>query len=371
MTRLLILAAVGLLSGTLAVLAFLPSMGHAGEQQGTDLAATKIPIADDVQPPAIHAGAFRVEPTGPFRRASVKADFAREAAEPVVKAVAADSGRLAQRQTHSNTSMPAPPATIATSELPVHGCRMDAGDVVPSSVLAAESASPQAATSGQQPGVGRSVMTRSDGGCALKAPALLPQPATERAEPSAVRYSLALTITREAASSTDTKFPLPSEPGNPSSGNRVQAIPSKTIIPGPISPIATRSVDVATTTGGHGPYPQCRYVGCSGPLACRECVYCDEIQHYDYYPALHGNYYFIPYNASKVPFQQAFGARFGGDPRVPYANGVFQTVYAAYRAAHLTHASGVPTPRRPEEVPPPEPTSPLRDDESHREPNRG
>jgi hypothetical protein len=100
-------------------------------------------------------------------------------------------------------------------------------------------------------------------------------------------------------------------------------------------------------------------------------VYCNEIQHYDYYPAMHGNYYFRPYNAIKVPFQQVFGARFGGDPRAPYANGVFQKVYAEYWATHLVPASHAPVAKPSEEIPPPEPTNPFQDAEKHPVPKRG
>jgi hypothetical protein len=100
-------------------------------------------------------------------------------------------------------------------------------------------------------------------------------------------------------------------------------------------------------------------------------VFCEEIQHYDYYPAMHGSYYFLPYNAIKVPCQQAFGARFGDDPRIPYSNGVFQMVYAAYWARHPASASGLPATTRPEEIPPPEPTTPFGESEKHLVPKRG
>jgi len=127
----------------------------------------------------------------------------------------------------------------------------------------------------------------------------------------------------------------------------------------------------ATTPFGHGPYPECRYLGCSGPLAWRECIYCEEIQHYDYYPALHGNYYFAPYNAIKVPFQQAFVARYGGDPRAPYADGVFQKVYAAYRVAHPAPAKGAPATTSPEEVQRPKPADTPKEDETDAVSKRG
>jgi hypothetical protein len=315
MTRVLKLETIRAALGTIAVLVFLPSMGRASDQRETD-SAVQTPTVEDVWTPVLHAGAFQPEPTGPFRRAAVKAEFA--------KAVVPDE---------------------------------------------------------------------SDGRCALKAPGLFSQPAagiaTERAEPAAVRYSLTLTITREAdansagpsrpagignakskaAPSAYVQDPVPLEPGILSIGKLAPPIPSTVVVPGPAPPVAAGSV--AGAQPGRGSYPQCRYLGCSGPLACRECVYCGEIQHYNYYPAMHGYYYFAPYNAIKVPFQQAFGGRFGGDPRVPYANGVFRTVYAAYWATHPAPCGELPDTTRPEEVPPPEPTNPFQEAGIRFTPKRG
>jgi hypothetical protein len=308
MTRLLILVTVGVVLGTLAVLAFLPSLGHAGDQQGVDLADVTLVIRD-VDAPAMSEGAFQAELTGPFRRAAVKADLVRD-------------DRITQCQRDLHTSMPVPPATIATSELPFRARRAD---------------------------------VESDERCSLKASAVSPQPASgiaETTEPVAAPYSLALAITRD----TDPSSAAPSQPAV--TGDAKSEAASSTD-----AGVVTGPVNVAVAPGARGPYPQCRYLGCSGPLACRECVCCEEIQHYGYYPAMHGNYYFIPYNAIKVPFQQAFVARFGGDPRVPYANGVFQTVYAAYRAAHPAPASDLPATTRPEEVPPPETSKPSQEAE--------
>jgi len=65
------------------------------------------------------------------------------------------------------------------------------------------------------------------------------------------------------------------------------------------------------------------------------------IPHYAYYPALHGYYYFRPYNYMHVPRQQEFVTRFGGDARNPYANEIFKRVYAEYKAANP--GAGSPT----------------------------
>ncbi len=55
-------------------------------------------------------------------------------------------------------------------------------------------------------------------------------------------------------------------------------------------------------------------------------------QHYAYYPAMHGYYYMHPYHYAQVPQHQAFMARAGVDPRNPYSNDLFRTLYAEYRA---------------------------------------
>ena len=46
---------------------------------------------------------------------------------------------------------------------------------------------------------------------------------------------------------------------------------------------------------------------------------------------MHGYYYFRPYHHSHVTQQQMVTA-WGGDPRNPYANEIFQRVYAQYKA---------------------------------------
>ena len=58
---------------------------------------------------------------------------------------------------------------------------------------------------------------------------------------------------------------------------------------------------------------------------------CQMHLHYPYYPAMHGYYYFRPYHPRHVREQQGVAALWGEDPRVPYANAVFQRVYAQYQ----------------------------------------
>ncbi len=54
--------------------------------------------------------------------------------------------------------------------------------------------------------------------------------------------------------------------------------------------------------------------------------------HYAYFPAMHGYYYFRPYHHRHLLDQQALVTGWGGDSRHPYANKIFQQVYAQYKA---------------------------------------
>ncbi len=57
---------------------------------------------------------------------------------------------------------------------------------------------------------------------------------------------------------------------------------------------------------------------------------CDMPQHHAYFPPLHGYYYFRPYHPGHLTRQQRFVTGWGGDARHPYANHVFEAVYAEY-----------------------------------------
>jgi hypothetical protein len=70
--------------------------------------------------------------------------------------------------------------------------------------------------------------------------------------------------------------------------------------------------------------------GCGGGCLGND-TRCQMHQHYPYYPAMHGYYYFRPYHPRHVREQQGVAALWGEDPRVPYANAVFQRVYAQYQ----------------------------------------
>lgn len=54
---------------------------------------------------------------------------------------------------------------------------------------------------------------------------------------------------------------------------------------------------------------------------------CDMVQHYSYFPSLHGYYYFRPYNVSQLLQQRTLVTQWGGDPRNPYTDGIFDRVY--------------------------------------------
>lgn len=54
---------------------------------------------------------------------------------------------------------------------------------------------------------------------------------------------------------------------------------------------------------------------------------CDMPQHYMYYAEPKFYYYFRPYNWFHIPVQQDDVRAFGGDPRHPYDNRIFKSVY--------------------------------------------
>jgi len=71
---------------------------------------------------------------------------------------------------------------------------------------------------------------------------------------------------------------------------------------------------------------------CDGrACTCPLCGACNMPQHYAYFPAMHGYYYFRPYNYTHIAKQQQIAASWGADPRFPYSNEIFKTVYAQYR----------------------------------------
>ncbi|MCL4207223.1 MAG: hypothetical protein KJ000_32480 [Pirellulaceae bacterium] len=77
--------------------------------------------------------------------------------------------------------------------------------------------------------------------------------------------------------------------------------------------------------GGHG---ECvgRMLGFGCENGCCGNT-CNMPQHLMYHPTQHGYYYFIPYNHRTVLQQKLAVARYGGDPRNPYDNSMFQNIY--------------------------------------------
>ena len=61
-------------------------------------------------------------------------------------------------------------------------------------------------------------------------------------------------------------------------------------------------------------------------------------QHLAYPPACHGWYYFRPYNVRQLPEIQQMTMSWGGDPRNPYADDIFQRVYDRRDNSSMTPA---------------------------------
>jgi hypothetical protein len=85
------------------------------------------------------------------------------------------------------------------------------------------------------------------------------------------------------------------------------------------------------------PCPRCH--GCH--RAC-DCCACQMPPHYPHFPPLNGYYYFRPYNYPQLAPQQQFVMSWGGDPRDPYKNEIFQRVYAAYKAETKKEPAAAP-----------------------------
>ena len=77
----------------------------------------------------------------------------------------------------------------------------------------------------------------------------------------------------------------------------------------------------------------------------------DMVQHMPHFGTTHGYYYFRPYHVMHVFSQQELATRWGGDPRNPYDNTMFQTVYqqmgvdAATQKAREEHAAKTAVPK--------------------------
>lgn len=58
-----------------------------------------------------------------------------------------------------------------------------------------------------------------------------------------------------------------------------------------------------------------------------DCMACQMPMHYPHDSAYHGYYYFRPYNYVHIRQHQNAASRWGGDPRNPYSNTIFQGIY--------------------------------------------
>ncbi|NLX99069.1 MAG: hypothetical protein GXY83_23255 [Rhodopirellula sp.] len=94
--------------------------------------------------------------------------------------------------------------------------------------------------------------------------------------------------------------------------------------------------------------------GCGGvrPPSRLDCFLssCDMVQHYPYYPPLHGHYYFRPYSYNEMVAQREVALLIGEDRQNPYSNRIFAQIYRAYDERHPATVPAVPVPVVP--VPP-------------------
>ena len=101
----------------------------------------------------------------------------------------------------------------------------------------------------------------------------------------------------------------------------------------------------------------CGPASCDAPLSAETCgcASCyspchpswlnssfDMPPHYAYFPPMHGYYYFRPYSPQDWAKQRGAVEKWGGNPLNPYANQIFQAVYAEYKAERSDVAGTVP-----------------------------
>jgi hypothetical protein len=120
----------------------------------------------------------------------------------------------------------------------------------------------------------------------------------------------------------------------------VHDVPPAPGIDGSMATSAVSVSDSATivTDGGY-PVEYCECDTCKHKD--KDCDKCkvnmnttgDMIPHYPYLPKYHGYYYYRPYNYIMVLEHQYEALSLGGDPRAPYANKLFERIYAEFDAA--------------------------------------
>ncbi len=117
-------------------------------------------------------------------------------------------------------------------------------------------------------------------------------------------------------------------------GHRARAVAAEGVQPPPAPPHeASASPSDASSAQPEPDFEACEENGGCGGRACTcaLCGGCNMPQHYPYFPAMHGYYYFRPYHHSHIAKHQQIAAAWGADPRFPYSNEIFKTVYAQYR----------------------------------------
>lgn len=74
---------------------------------------------------------------------------------------------------------------------------------------------------------------------------------------------------------------------------------------------------------------------------------CDMVQHYPYFPPLHGYYYFRPYSYNEMVAQREVALLIGEDRQNPYSNRIFAQIYRAYDERRPAAVPAVPVPAVP------------------------
>jgi len=117
------------------------------------------------------------------------------------------------------------------------------------------------------------------------------------------------------------------------SGHRARAVAAEAAPVPPAPPPQASASPSDTLVQPDSDSEPCEENGrCDGrACTCPLCGACNMPQHYAYFPAMHGYYYFRPYHHSHIAKHQQIAASWGADPRFPYSNEIFKTVYAQYR----------------------------------------
>ncbi len=163
--------------------------------------------------------------------------------------------------------------------------------------------------------------------CTVSAPRARRNPSNDQERESAVLASGTLSLVLLIVSAGPEAPPPETLP--------LPEAPSRGLLPFPVAP--DDAIDAWLPRSSNNWFAPGGVRGCGGPH-CAQCrgsfcwdwwiSPCDMVQHSPYYPAMHGNYYFRPYNAYRILQHQQAAVAWGEDPRNPYSNDVFRRVYA-------------------------------------------